>query len=77
MAISIADAIERIKSEVGEWLTPQSIEQLCDDHGHKWRDRVLGPAITIQLFLLQILHGNTANSHVPRLANIACIRRRR
>jgi len=72
MAISIAAAIERIKSEVGEWLTPQSIEQICDDHGHKWRDRVLGPAITIQLFLLQILNGNTANSHVPRLANIDC-----
>ena len=73
MAISIAAAIERIKSEVGDWLTPQSIEQICDDHGHKWRNRVLGPAITIQLFLLQILHGNTANSHVPRLANIDCI----
>jgi hypothetical protein len=34
-----------------------------------WRDRVLMPVTTIQLFLLQILHGNTAYSHPPHLSS--------
>lgn len=72
MALSIAAAIARIKSGVSDWLAPESIEQICHDHDYTWRDRVLGPVVTIQLFLLQILHGNTANSQVPRLANIDC-----
>jgi hypothetical protein len=72
MALSIAAAIERIKSGVGDWLTPEAIRDLCQAVGHEWRDRVLDPVTTIHLFVLQILHGNTACSHVPRLGNVNC-----
>ena len=72
MAISIADAIARIKAGVGEWLTPESIRQLCQELGYEWRERVLDPVTTLHLFVLQILHGNTACAHVPRLANLDC-----
>jgi hypothetical protein len=45
----------------------------CQEAGYtSWRDRVLTPVTTIQLFLLQILHGNTACSHVPHLAGLRC-----
>ena len=44
---------------------------MCQALGHVWRDRQLGPVATIQGFLLQILHGNTACSEVPRLLGMA------
>ena len=46
-----------------EWaalLQPEAILAACGEMGHKaWRHRVLTPVTTIELFLLQILHGNT------------------
>lgn len=38
--------------------------------GHRWRDRLLDPANTMALFVLQILHGNTAISHLRLLWKI-------
>jgi hypothetical protein len=72
MARSIVAAVERIKADVAHFLTPDAIKELCRALKHRWRERVLDPATTIHLFLLQILHGNTACSHVPRLGGVAC-----
>jgi hypothetical protein len=36
--------------------------------GYQWRTRQLDPVTTVHLFLLQILHGNTACNHLPHLA---------
>lgn len=36
--------------------------------GRKWRDRKLNPITTVQLFFLQILHGNVACNFLPHLA---------
>jgi hypothetical protein len=72
MALSIAAAIARIKSGVSQWLTPEAIQGLCQAVGYEWRDRLLDPVTTIHLFVLQILHGNTACAHVPRLGNVKC-----
>ncbi len=52
-------------------LQPQQILQACQLAGYdRWRNRVLDPVATIQLFLLQILHGNTACAHLPHLAGL-------
>jgi len=72
MARSIVAAVERIKADIAQWLQPAAIEDLCQAIGHAWRERVLDPATTIHLFLLQMLHGNTACSHVPRLGGLEC-----
>jgi Transposase DDE domain len=72
MARSIVAAVERIKADVAHWITPRVIHELCRALEHRWRERVLDPATTVHLFLLQILHGNTACSHVPRLGGINC-----
>jgi Transposase DDE domain len=72
MARSILAAVQRIKAEVAHWLTPDSIRDLCKTLGYTWRERVLDPVTTVHLFLLQILHGNTACSHVPRLGGVPC-----
>lgn len=72
MARSIAAAVARIKTEVGQWLTAERIQQICCDVGYLWRDRVLNPVTTIHLFILQIVHGNAACAHVPRLGGVDC-----
>jgi hypothetical protein len=70
MARSILAAVRRIKTEVAHWLTPKAIEDVCSAVGHVWRNRVLDPVMTVHLFVLQILHGNTACAHVPRLGDV-------
>jgi Transposase DDE domain len=70
MARSILTAIRRIKSEVAHWLTPKAIEDVCAAVGHVWRERILDPVTTVHLFVLQILHGNAACAHVPRLGGV-------
>jgi hypothetical protein len=70
MARSIRAAIRRIKSEVALWLTREAIEDVCSAVGHVWRNRILDPATTVHLFVLQVLHGNTACAHVPRLGDV-------
>ena len=58
----------------GEWamlLQPDAILGVCGEIGYPaWRDRVLTSVTTMQLFLLQILHGNTACCHLPHLSGL-------
>jgi hypothetical protein len=72
MARSILSAVRQIKADVARFLSPQLIRIVCETIGHVWRDRVLDPVTTVHLFVLQILHGNTACPHVPRLGGVDC-----
>jgi DDE family transposase len=72
MARSILAAVRQIKSEVAHFLSPELIRNVCEAVGHVWRERVLDPVTTVHLFVLQILHGNTACPHVPRLGAVPC-----
>jgi hypothetical protein len=45
-------------------LKPEAIKDACRQAKYSWRERLLGPATTVYLSLLQILHGNTACQHV-------------
>lgn len=67
MVDNILDALRRIKADVAEHLQASTIERLCVELGHVWRERALGPVVTIHAFLLQVLYGNTACDHVPHL----------
>src|SRR3954471_10840947 len=66
--VSVPRALARIKSDLGKYLPDHSIEQACRGAGHKWRERKLGPAATLHLFVLQVLHFNTAITHLRHLA---------
>jgi hypothetical protein len=68
MVTSVAQAIDRIKSHWARQFTDESIDDACRAAGHQWRQRTLPPALTVRLFLLQILYGNTACSHLPRIS---------
>lgn len=69
MASNILAAVRQIKANVAEHLEAAAIERLCHELKHVWRERLLGPVATVQAFLLQVLHGNTACDHVPHLMN--------
>jgi hypothetical protein len=72
MAI-ISCALHQIKSDpLGCLGGARRVNQCFASAGHLWRDRVLNPANTMALFILQVLHGNTAISHLRFLSKIAC-----
>jgi len=70
MAI-IASTLARIKSDP---LSGIGGKQLVNEHfaqaGHVWRERLLDPATTLTLFIVQVLHGNTAITHLRHLSHI-------
>ena len=68
MVTTIADALRRIKDDLARVLEPAMLAEVCRALGHQWRDRLLDPVTTIHLFVLQVLHGNTACAHVPHLS---------
>jgi hypothetical protein len=71
MPLKLADALRQVQNDLATLLEPEPLRQLCRDCGHRWRERILGPVTTIHLFVLQVLHGNTACAHLPHLAGIA------
>lgn len=70
MGTSITDLVKQFKQQWTRELEPEMILQACRDAGHHWKERMLGPVATLQLFLVQVLHGNTAINHVVRLAGM-------
>ena len=67
MAI-IASTLARIKSDPLSMLGgAERVNRCFAEVGHTWRDRVLNPANTMALFIVQVLHGNTAISHLRHL----------
>lgn len=70
MAHSIAAALPRIKSALNTYLTPDDILGACVDCNHEWRERALGPVVTIYALLQQVLH-RTAMTGVSRLVGVS------
>lgn len=66
--VSVSRALARIKSDLRPHLPDEAIEAACREAGHKWRERKLGPVATLHLFVLQVLHSNTAIRHLRHLA---------
>src|SRR3954447_6098487 len=60
----IIPILDRLRQDIAAGLAKETIEEACRQRKYSWRRRVLDPATTIYLFLLQILHGNTACQHV-------------
>jgi hypothetical protein len=71
MVPNITAILQRLTGEWAALLQPEAILAVCSEVGYAgWRDRLLTPVTTIQLFLLQILHGNTTCSHLPHLSGL-------
>jgi hypothetical protein len=71
MVPPITTILQRFTGEWATLLQPEAILAMCREIGYTaWRDRLLTPVTTMQLFLLQILHGHTACSHLPHLSGL-------
>ncbi len=71
MVPSITTILQRFTTEWTTLLQPEAMLAVCGEVGYTgWRKRVLTPVTTVQLFLLQILQGNTACSHLPHLSGL-------
>lgn len=71
MVFHLADALGRIKRNLAEFLERETIQQACHEIGHQWRDRLLDPATTLHLFILQVLYRNTSCTHLPHLSDLS------
>jgi Transposase DDE domain len=60
----IIPILGRLRQDISACLSKETIEDACRQAKHSWRKRILDPTTTIYLFLLQVLHGNTACTHV-------------
>jgi hypothetical protein len=60
----IIPILGRLRQDIAAALTPETIAEACSLVGYTWRKRLLDPATTLYLFLLQVLHGNPACQHV-------------
>lgn len=63
---TVSRALLRIKADLQSHLSDSIIVDACHAEQYRWRERKLGPVLTLHLFLLQILHGNTAIVHLRR-----------
>jgi hypothetical protein len=71
MVHSITTILQRFTTEWATLLQPEAMLEACGEIGYTgWRHRMLTPVTTMQLFLLQILHGNTACNHLPHLSGL-------
>ena len=68
MVGNIARIVAQFKRSWSRELEDEAIERACQEAGHQWRERELGPVATVKMFLLQILFGNVACQFVPHLA---------
>ena len=48
----------------------ETIDQLCRELGHVYRDRLLSPLVLLRLFCLQVLHHNTAIADLRHLSGL-------
>jgi hypothetical protein len=67
---TIVEAVTAVKERGGQLPTPQLVFELCCTLGHRWRRGPLDPFNTIIVFLIQILHGNTACAHACLLSGL-------
>jgi len=64
-------ALARLRRTHADNLLPdEPILQLLQAMGVVWRERLLTPLVTLRLFLLQILHGNTSMTHLRQLSGL-------
>jgi hypothetical protein len=62
----LVSILGRIQQDVATLLDEEAINAACREENYTWKDRLLNPTNTVHLFILQILHRNTALNDLPR-----------
>lgn len=71
MLHNLSEVVRQFKQQWTSQLDDQAIAEVCREKGMTWRNTLLNPIVTIKLFFLQILHGNTACEHLRHLARMS------
>ena len=51
---SVTAALRLVKDDIQQHLHESLVEKLCQEVGHVWRERTLGPVVTLWLFVEQV-----------------------
>jgi hypothetical protein len=70
MHYRIVSILRRFQRAPAEQLDRAEILDACRQVEHTWRTRLLDPVVIVHLFLTQILHGNTAITHLVRISGL-------
>jgi hypothetical protein len=71
MTLTIPEVVQQFKQDWTTQLEPAAILATCRRVGSQGRERCLNPVVTIQLFFVQILHGNPACTPLRHLTKVA------
>jgi Transposase DDE domain len=66
----IVTAVRQLRQDLARQLDRPAILEACRAAGHSWRGCLLDPVAVVHLLLTQVLNGNTALAHLPRLAGL-------
>jgi hypothetical protein len=70
MTATLTQVVKQFQQDWTSQLEPEAIVTACRGAAYRWRERTLDPVTTIQLFFVQILHGNTACTHLRHLTKL-------
>src|SRR5262244_3530060 len=70
MTATLTQVVKQFQQDWTSQLEPDPILTAFKGAAHKWQKRLLDPVTTIQLFFVQILHGNTAGTHLRHLTQL-------
>jgi hypothetical protein len=70
MTATLPQVVKQFQQDWTRQLEPDAIVTACRGAAYRWRERTLDPVTTIQLFFVQILHGNTACTPLRHLTKL-------
>ena len=70
MTATLTQVVKQFRQDWTSQLEPEAIVTACRGVAYRWRERALDPVMTIQVFFVQILHGNTACTHLRHLTKL-------
>jgi len=70
MPATITQVVKQFQQHWPSQLAPEAILTACRSVAYRWRERALNPVTTIELFLVQILHGHTACTPLRHLTKL-------
>jgi hypothetical protein len=70
MPTTLTHVVKQFQQDWTGHLEPDAILTACRDAAYRWRERTRNPVTTIQLFLVQMLYGNTACTHLRHLTKL-------
>jgi len=67
--VSILPALREVRKDLAGLLERRTVDRICRELNHAWRKRQLDPYTTLHLFILQVVHQNTAMTHLPHVSD--------